>query len=179
MFSTGELERFLPQSSLTLLHKIIQEREIELAGIEGLESCPFCSYSVCIDNPDERLFTCLNESCLRVSCRQCGKEDHLPKTCKGQSFFSIIECPTERLFVVIPTLEMEADHKLDHRHAVEEAMSEASIRKCPKCQQTFVKEDGCNKMTCSACRTLSCYICRAVITGTFSALVPLPPPFRI
>lgn len=27
----------------------------------------------------------------------------------------------------------------------------------------FLKEHGCNKMICSSCRTMSCYICRKII----------------
>lgn len=42
-------------------------------------------------------------------------------------------------------------------------MSEALIRRCPKCQQPFVKEDGCNKMRCAQCGTYSCFCCRAII----------------
>jgi hypothetical protein len=39
------------------------------------------------------------------------------------------------------------------------------MRNCPKCKQAFVKEVGCNKMTCPHCRTLSCYVCRQIIRG--------------
>jgi TRIAD3 protein (E3 ubiquitin-protein ligase RNF216) len=38
--------------------------------------------------------------------------------------------------------EMEADSKLNNRHVVEDAMSEALIRKCPKCAKPFVKDSG-------------------------------------
>lgn len=51
------------------------------------------------------------------------QEDHLPKTCE----------------------EMDLDKKLNGLHQVEEAMTEALIRKCPKCSEPFVKESGCNK----------------------------------
>lgn len=44
-------------------------------------------------------------------------------------------------------------------------MSDALIRKCPKCSQACIKETGCNKMTCASCRTLFCNVCRAVIRG--------------
>jgi hypothetical protein len=56
------------------------------------------------------------------------------------------------------------------------------MRNCPQCGQSeiplstgrflliifdqdFVKESGCNKMTCPKCRSLSCYVCRALIKG--------------
>jgi TRIAD3 protein (E3 ubiquitin-protein ligase RNF216) len=48
---------------------------------------------------------------------------------------------------------MEADKKLDKRHAIEDAMSDALIRKCPKCEKPFIKEAGCNKITVSAHNT--------------------------
>jgi len=44
-------------------------------------------------------------------------------------------------------------------------MTRALMRNCPKCQKAFIKEHGCNKMTCPNCRTTSCYICRKVING--------------
>ncbi|KAJ2928164.1 hypothetical protein H1R20_g8934, partial [Candolleomyces eurysporus] len=33
------------------------------------------------------------------------------------------------------------------------------------CRISFIKEDGCNKMQCPWCKTLSCYVCRQVIDG--------------
>ncbi|WVQ83480.1 hypothetical protein IAT38_005621 [Cryptococcus sp. DSM 104549] len=142
-FPESELTRLLPAKSLGLYHRLKQAKELELAGIEGLESCPSCPYSAIIDNPDEKLFRCMREGCMQVTCRKCRHPEHIPKTCE----------------------EMEADRKLNSRHAVEDAMSEALIRKCPKCSKPFIKESGCNKITCTGCRTLSCYICRKVITG--------------
>ena len=49
---------------------------------------------------------------------------------------------------------------------VEEAMSKALIRYCPRkgCGQQFLKDIGCNKMTCP-CGTKICYICRKEIQG--------------
>lgn len=40
-------------------------------------------------------------------------------------------------------------------------MSAAMIRKCNKCGTPFVKEEGCNKMTCTrnGCRNIQCYVC--------------------
>lgn len=73
-------------------------------------------------------------------------QDHIPRTCA----------------------EAAADGKLDQRHAVEEAMTQALVRNCPGCNKSFMKEGGCNKMTCMNCHTISCYICRKAITNGYN-----------
>ncbi|KAG1852496.1 hypothetical protein F4604DRAFT_1805515 [Suillus subluteus] len=142
-FPQSELERFLTPKLLELYHRVSQRKDIEAAGLENLEECPFCDYKCVIENEMEKLFRCENVDCGAVSCRECKKPDHLPKSCK----------------------EVESDKHLDAQHIVEEAMTRALMRNCPKCQKAFIKEHGCNKMTCPNCRTVSCYICREVING--------------
>ncbi|KAF9506192.1 hypothetical protein BS47DRAFT_1399698 [Hydnum rufescens UP504] len=119
-FINPKLNVIFPPRLMGLWERIKQEKAISQAQIEGLESCPFCSYSVVIENEQERLFRCESEECGIVSCRACKKEDHLPKTCK----------------------EMEADKKLDAKHYVEEAMTAALTRRCPKCKHPFIKTEG-------------------------------------
>ncbi|KAJ3937045.1 MAG: hypothetical protein NXY57DRAFT_982937 [Lentinula lateritia] len=144
LFPVSELRRFLSDKLLELYERVKQRKEIEMAGLEGLEECPFCEYKCVIENPNEKLFRCGNEeTCGAITCRQCKKIDHLPKSCK----------------------EMEEDKVLDGRHLIEEAMTRALMRNCPHCDKSFVKEDGCNKMTCPHCHTLSCYVCRQRVTG--------------
>ncbi|KIK93205.1 hypothetical protein PAXRUDRAFT_829200 [Paxillus rubicundulus Ve08.2h10] len=142
-FPESELQRFLSPKLLELYHRVKQRKEIEAAGLENLEECPFCEYKCVIENTMEKLFRCENGDCGAVTCRECKKPDHLPKTCK----------------------EMEDDKHLDAQHVIEEAMTRALMRNCPKCQKSFIKEMGCNKMTCPNCHTMSCYICRSIIIG--------------
>ncbi|CCM00543.1 uncharacterized protein FIBRA_02577 [Fibroporia radiculosa] len=142
-FPESELRRFLSPKLLGLYDRVKQRKEIEAAGIDNLEECPFCEYKCVIENEHEKLFRCENQECLAITCRQCKKPDHLPRSCQ----------------------EVENDKKLDIQHAVEEAMTRALMRNCPKCQKAFIKEMGCNKMTCPNCRTTSCYVCREIITG--------------
>lgn len=49
----------------------------------------------------------------------------------------------------------------------EEALAEVVIRTCPKCHVRFVKDGGCNKITCSTpgCDTMICYICKQQVGG--------------
>ncbi|ETW80698.1 hypothetical protein HETIRDRAFT_476396 [Heterobasidion irregulare TC 32-1] len=144
-FPDSELRRILPEKLHSLYERVRQQREVEAACLEGLEECPFCEFKAVleVDVESDKLFRCQNEECGRASCRKCKKEDHTPKSCQ----------------------EMEEDKKLDGKHAIEEAMSRALMRNCPSCKKGFIKESGCNKMTCPNCRTLSCYVCREVVSG--------------
>lgn len=55
-------------------------------------------------------------------------------------------------------VEYQASRKLNAKHLVEEAMTDALIRRCNNCGKPFVKEEGCNKMTCS-CGNRQCFVC--------------------
>lgn len=52
----------------------------------------------------------------------------------------------------------QAENKLTAKHVVEEAMTEAFVRKCNNCSKVFLKEGGCNRMKC-LCGNLQCYVC--------------------
>ena len=61
-------------------------------------------------------------------------------------------------------LEYQLENTLTSRHAVEEAMSAALIRRCNVCGQSFVKDGGCNQMTCS-CGNSQCFVCSQNVDG--------------
>ena len=56
--------------------------------------------------------------------------------------------------------EVEKRGETDMRTFIESRLTEAMLRKCHRCNKYFVKEYGCNKMTCT-CGATSCYVCRA------------------
>ncbi|KAM0408178.1 hypothetical protein ACHAPZ_001662 [Fusarium culmorum] len=139
-FSYKERQRFLPESLASALDRIEQDENVRLAELPDLAQCPFCSYAeeyppVAINKE----FRCRKPECMVTSCRLCKLVTHVPKTCK----------------------EAAVERGLDKRRHVEEAMSEALIRKCNKCNTPFIKDSGCNKMTCSKpnCRNVQCYVC--------------------
>ncbi|KAJ3498556.1 hypothetical protein NMY22_g19592 [Coprinellus aureogranulatus] len=119
-FQEPELRRLLPSSLFSLYSRLKQQKELKEAGIEGLEECPFCDWACVIEVSVEvdRLFRCGNEDeCGVVSCRMCRKKEHVPKTCK----------------------EAEEDKHLGGRVAIEEAMTRALMRRCPKCAKEFAR----------------------------------------
>ena len=72
-FAEAELRRILSAKLIELYERVKQMKEIEAAGLDGLEECPFCDYKVVIENPDEKLFHCQREECGSVTCRACKK----------------------------------------------------------------------------------------------------------
>ncbi|KAI0966272.1 hypothetical protein F4678DRAFT_297484 [Xylaria arbuscula] len=141
-FSRAQRTLFLDKKLTIALDRIEQEAVLRIAGIEDLETCPFCPYAAEYPPVEvDREFRCDDPRCRKVSCRLCRKETHIPKTCS----------------------EADADRGIDARHILEEAMSAALIRRCNKCQNPFVKQDGCNKIKCTKCGTLQCDVCRKTI----------------
>lgn len=131
---------FLDNNTVIALERNEQEAVLRMAGIENLASCPFCPYAAEYPPVDvDREFRCEAPDCGKVSCRLCKLESHIPKSCE----------------------EHAKENGLSVRRQIEEAMSAALIRKCNKCGTPFVKEKGCNKMTCTrnGCMNVQCYIC--------------------
>ncbi|KAK3687763.1 hypothetical protein B0T22DRAFT_379066 [Podospora appendiculata] len=139
-FSRDQRAFFLDKKLAVALERIEQEAVLRIAGIENLESCPFCPYAAEYPPVQEnKEFTCENQECRMVSCRLCRNETHIPKTCE----------------------EALRENGHSARRVIEEAMSAAMIRSCNKCGTPFIKENGCNKMTCTrnGCHNVQCYVC--------------------
>ncbi|KAH7355358.1 hypothetical protein BKA65DRAFT_238525 [Rhexocercosporidium sp. MPI-PUGE-AT-0058] len=139
-FSLEQRAQFLDENTRVALERNEQEANLRLAGIENLESCPFCPFAAEYPLVEiDREFRCQAPDCERISCRLCKLESHIPKSCE----------------------ENAKENGLSIRRQIEEAMSAAMIRKCNKCGTPFVKEEGCNKMTCTrnGCRNIQCYVC--------------------
>jgi len=79
-------------------------------------------------------FVCRAPACSRASCLACGK-----------AWVDVHVCRESELVAL--------------RTQVEHAMSMAVKRVCPRCSTSFVKNSGCNKLTCP-CGYRMCYVCR-------------------
>jgi TRIAD3 protein (E3 ubiquitin-protein ligase RNF216) len=132
-FQRKDLQQVLGDRTFERLEHMQQQQDLAAAGLDFLSECPFCDFKMeCLPVEIDREFRCQNKKCSKTSCRLCDKETHIPLTCK----------------------EAEKDGQLTLRHIVEEAMSAALIRQCNQCKHPFVKDHGCNKMTCSHCRNV-------------------------
>ncbi|KAF2884008.1 hypothetical protein ILUMI_22126, partial [Ignelater luminosus] len=140
-FSLRTLQAVLDSKMFSKVIQKKQLQEVKAAGIEDLEICPFCDFAT-IPPPGDKIFHCLNPECLRETCRLCKEPAHLPLRCE----------------------EVEKEEEVDIRTYIENKMTEALLRKCYKCGISFIKTEGCNKMTCS-CGALMCYVCGKPVTN--------------
>ncbi|KAF5872764.1 putative ring finger protein [Botrytis fragariae] len=139
-FSLEQRNQFLDELTIVALERNEAEAVLRMAGIENLASCPFCPFAAEYPPVEvNREFRCQAPDCEKVSCRLCKLESHIPMTCE----------------------ENTKANGLSIRRQIEEAMSAAMIRTCNKCGTPFVKEEGCNKMTCTrnGCYNVQCYVC--------------------
>lgn len=138
-FSRHQLEKALDEKVLKKYDELQATLVLNISGLRGLSKCPECDFQAIVPD-EEKIFNC--PQCGFESCRSCGEEAHIPLKCS----------------------EIEKKNEISARVSVEEAMTNARVRFCPKkCKQPFFKVEGCNKMTCPTCKTFMCYICRAEI----------------
>jgi len=120
-----------------------QAEDVAQAGIQNLVTCPACSYAVIVPE-SEKLIKCGSADCGKISCKLCREESHLPLRCD----------------------EVEKDEEVKDRIRLENAMTEAMVRECPKCKNRFFKTDGCNLMRCT-CKATMCYLCRKLVPDNY------------
>ncbi|KAF9967302.1 hypothetical protein BGZ70_009997, partial [Mortierella alpina] len=144
-FADSEAIKFLPSAVFKGLLRARQQQELKMAGLDSLVECPFCPYAAVMENENDKEFRCQARRCRKISCRLCKQLTHIPLSCEEHR------------------KEQEKNSVLSAQHRVEEQMSQALIRECPKCKSRFFKTEGCNKMTCPECHTKMCYVCKKQI----------------
>lgn len=132
-FSLSTLQSIIAPTTFSILLKKRQAADIMAAGLEGLVSCPFCHFAS-IPAEGDKVFKCFNPECMKETCIKCKQLNHVPLRCN----------------------EVEIEDKA--RKYIEEKMTQALARTCYKCNKSFFKEEGCNKITCP-CGANMCFIC--------------------
>ncbi|KAI6778497.1 sugar transport STP1 [Emericellopsis cladophorae] len=139
-FDESQRRLFLDENLTKVLGRIEWSASLLAAGIADLATCPFCDYAAEYPPVDEAtVFQCEAPNCRKRSCRICNKDDHQPERCEAEY--------------------TNAD--LAARRKIEEARTQALIRKCNKCRTPFIKDTGCNRMHCTKCGNQQCYLCSA------------------
>ena len=107
----------------------------ELPTITRMLSISLASLSRSRHRPQR--FQCRSPLCALPSCLTCFKVWHDPHVCNESAVLSL-------------------------RTTIEAARTAALKRTCPHCGLGFIKESGCNKLTC-VCGYAMCYICRQAL----------------
>lgn len=152
------LEQLLDKALVARMERL--QQNADLKGIKGIEDCPFCNFKAICETPLK--FDCHNPECLMSSCLKCKAETHPGLSCVA--------------YGKKKKQDEGGDKGMRLRHLVEEAMSEALMRRCPyvtilstllvtlliygrrQCSTPFTKDEGCNKMICPACGMMSWYV---------------------
>ena len=142
-FSREQRKCFLDEKTIEKLERLQQQDEIRKANLLNLGHCPFCDFvAICPTVEEDREFRCANPDCEEISCRLCKLKSHIPLSCE----------------------EYQKECGVSERRIIEEARTEALIRTCKKCKIRILKEDGCNKVCCTGCRSMICDYCGEDIT---------------
>lgn len=150
------LEQLLDKALVARMDRL--QQNADLKGIEGIEECPFCNFKAICETSSK--FDCQNPECLMSSCLKCKAETHPGLSCAA--------------YAKKKKEDEGGDKGMRLRHLVEEAMSEAMVRRCPyvlilfpsrdflmlthsnrQCGTPFTKDQGCNKMICPTCGMMS------------------------
>ena len=140
-FPEGALRKALSEKVMKKYDELQFAAVIENADMGDIAKCSKCNFMAVADSAlPPKLFHC--PQCNFKSCRECGEEYHPDIRCD----------------------QVETKNETNGRKTVEEAMTSALVRTCPRpmCRKKFLKNDGCNKMTCP-CGAFVCYVCRKEI----------------
>ncbi|XP_044005764.1 uncharacterized protein LOC122850696 [Aphidius gifuensis] len=134
--STALLEDILDEKQFKRLMKNKESVELLDVHVEGTTPCPFCKIGS-KQSQDDKIFKCQNSDCMIESCVDCKMINHQPDPCNLTEI-------AKRL--------------------IENSMSQAITRECHNCQKIYIKDYGCNKITCT-CGVSLCYLCNKSIRG--------------
>ena len=142
-FSDRSLDKAIPDPAMRQrIDEYMMRASLIEAGMNDTSQCPNCAVVGTL--PSNQSFVQCPQ-CDHTYCHQCSEAPHKNKTCQQVK------------------AEKEEKSKTDKRNRVADEMTAAVVRDCPGCQKRFFKVEGCNRMKCPSCKTLSCYICRQQI----------------
>ncbi|KAL3120814.1 hypothetical protein niasHT_008106 [Heterodera trifolii] len=133
-----ELQVFVPSSTVKKLEERCAELSVVQANLKFMERCRSCNCAVELGASPNVLMVFNCPDCRLKFCRLCDEpwqDEHKGVSCE------------------------QFAKKQNRERLLEKRLSEAVVHCCAKCKMSFVKHDGCNKVTCP-CGATHCYICR-------------------
>ena len=141
-YSMDDIKLCLPENILNNLCDLVDVGTVMSLSkvLYNYHICPFCSKFGCEISTNIKTIEC--GRCVKHWCVKCRKTDH------GNDPCGKIKDPKDVDGI---------------RRIVQETITDALTHECPSCKTKYIKETGCNLMTCPSCHTLSCYVCGIII----------------
>ncbi|GBG64198.1 hypothetical protein CBR_g40898 [Chara braunii] len=151
------IKELLDERHFRRWEEVLLQRTLD--SMEDLVYCPRCG-TACLE-ADDHLAQCQN--CFFSFCGLCKGPWHWANPCSS---------PTSKLAVLQATTrgkQASEDQLRKQQAQVNEQLNlkylQEAAKKCPTCKMAIEKLEGCNKMTCTNCRSCFCYRCGKKING--------------
>ena len=124
---------------------------IKLAGIcDNYLICPLCCKWGCIFEvpvgAEKYPFNIRCAACKKEWCTLCKRGAHANRSCYELAFTEVELADATRMSQVIDKM-------------IQDIATRALTHCCGICGCSYIKEEGCNLMTCPKCNGMSCFIC--------------------
>lgn len=131
-----------------------------LEAMSDMVYCPRCD-AICWASGDDDSADC--PKCFFSFCTLCRNKRHVGSQCMS---------PEQRL-AILRAREQGRENEEKRRAKVKELENEVlamkyvaqNAKRCPRCSVAIERSEGCNKMTCSNCQAVFCFICGKEVDG--------------
>ncbi|XP_022099072.1 LOW QUALITY PROTEIN: E3 ubiquitin-protein ligase RNF14-like [Acanthaster planci] len=146
--------------------RLLLQRTLE--GMDDIVYCPRLSCQ-CPVMRDKETTIAVCSACAYPFCVKCRMAYHGVSPCRlrKEEILKLRKEYEEGSVELRAKLEQQFGRRV-FREVLEEFESQRwkdeNSKECPKCHTNIEKIDGCNKMSCSQCRTFFCWVCLKILS---------------
>lgn len=163
IINTTVIRSLVPPLLFERFDSLLLQRTLD--GMNDVFYCPRPSCQ-CVTLKEEDSNMSLCPKCRFAFCVLCKRAWHGVSPCK------LLPGDLRELRATWETLDNEGRHAMERQYGktkLEQAFQEldssiwleGNAKQCPNCDSKIEKTDGCNKMTCTQCRSHFCWLCDA------------------